>query len=93
MNSLQSKCISDMFFSSNTGECWEKGVRSVKAASLASASQCLRAFCNFLKEESDEIAKAAPMGTSTMGKGYRAAVYNEVIPLMQYLTSRINEIK
>lgn len=79
-----------MFF---VGECWEKGVRSVKAASLASASQCLRAFCNFLKEESEEIAKAAPMGASTMGKGYRAAVYNEVIPLMQYLTSRLNEIK
>lgn len=76
-----------------SGECWEKGVRSVKAASLASSSQCLRAFCNFLKEEAEEITKTAPIGVNPMGRGYSAAVYNEVIPLMQYLTSRVNELK
>lgn len=76
-----------------TGECWEKGNRSVKAASLASSSQCLRAFCTFLKDESEEIFKTAPIGNTVMGKGYAAAVYNEVIPIMQFLTSRFNEIK
>lgn len=75
------------------GECWEKGNQAVKAASLAASSQCLRSFCIFLKEECGDILKATPMTNNLMGKGYAAAVYNEVIPIMQFLTSRMNELK
>lgn len=74
---------------SKCGECWENGSRAVKAASLAAGSQCLRAFCTFLKEEAEDILRTGPAGIINVGMA--AAVYNEVIPVMQWLCSRLIE--
>ncbi|XP_021695176.1 brefeldin A-inhibited guanine nucleotide-exchange protein 3 [Aedes aegypti] len=74
---------------SKCGECWENGSRAVKAASLAAGSQCLRAFCTFLKDEAEEILRTGPAGIISIGMA--AAVYNEVIPVMQWLCSRLIE--
>ncbi|XP_058064103.1 brefeldin A-inhibited guanine nucleotide-exchange protein 3 [Anopheles bellator] len=74
---------------SKCGECWENGSRAVKAASLAAGSQCLRTFCAFLKDEAEEIIRLDPTGIISMSMA--AAVYNEVIPVMQWLCSRLVE--
>ncbi|XP_036221148.2 brefeldin A-inhibited guanine nucleotide-exchange protein 3 [Bactrocera oleae] len=74
---------------SRCGECWELGSRATKAASLAAASQCLRTFCAFLMEEAEEVKKTAPPGLMTQTQA--SAVYNEVIPVMQWLCSRLVE--
>ncbi|XP_037938605.1 brefeldin A-inhibited guanine nucleotide-exchange protein 3 [Teleopsis dalmanni] len=74
---------------SRCGECWELGSRAIKAASLAAASQCLRTFCAFLIEEAEEVKKTAPAGLMTQTQA--SAVYNEVIPVMQWLCSRLVE--
>ncbi|XP_032597271.1 brefeldin A-inhibited guanine nucleotide-exchange protein 3 isoform X2 [Drosophila grimshawi] len=74
---------------SRCGECWEMGSRAIKAASLAAASQCLRTFCAFLIEEAEEVKKTAPAGLMTQTQA--SAVYNEVIPVMQWLCSRLVE--
>uniref|UniRef100_A0A1B0FLI6 SEC7 domain-containing protein n=1 Tax=Glossina morsitans morsitans TaxID=37546 RepID=A0A1B0FLI6_GLOMM len=74
---------------SRCGECWELGSRAIKAASLAAASQCLRTFCSFLIEEAEEVKKTAPAGLMT--QSHATAVYNEVIPVMQWLCSRLVE--
>uniref|UniRef100_A0A8W7PR30 SEC7 domain-containing protein n=1 Tax=Anopheles coluzzii TaxID=1518534 RepID=A0A8W7PR30_ANOCL len=74
---------------SKCGECWENGSRAVKAASLAAGSQCLRTFCAFLKDEAEEIVRLDPTGIISLGMA--AAVYNEVIPVMQWLCSRLVE--
>ena len=73
---------------SRCGEFWEYGTRSVKAASLASASQCLRTFCNFLKDEADELKRTAPSGSNLLAT---TTIYNEVIPVMQWLCSKLIE--
>uniref|UniRef100_A0A182N0W9 SEC7 domain-containing protein n=1 Tax=Anopheles dirus TaxID=7168 RepID=A0A182N0W9_9DIPT len=74
---------------SRCGECWEGGSRAVRAASLAAGSQCLRTFCAFLKDEAEEIVRLDPTGIISLGMA--AAVYNEVIPVMQWLCSRLVE--
>uniref|UniRef100_A0A182QB76 SEC7 domain-containing protein n=1 Tax=Anopheles farauti TaxID=69004 RepID=A0A182QB76_9DIPT len=74
---------------SKCGECWENGSRAVRAASLAAGSQCLRTFCAFLKDEAEEIVRLDPTGIISLGMA--AAVYNEVIPVMQWLCSRLVE--
>lgn len=74
---------------SRCGENWENGTRAVKAASLAAASQCLRTFSAFLKDETEEIIRTTPGGIMSLGQA--TAVYNEVIPVMQWLCSRLVE--
>lgn len=80
---------------SRCGDCWDHGSRAVKAASLAAASQCLRTMCAFLRDEAAELlnATAAPSaGVSGIRSVAQAsAVYNEVIPVMQWLCSRLIE--
>lgn len=82
---------------SRCGECWDRGSRAVKAASLAAASQCLRTMCAFLRDEADELLNAGVSSQPSSGAaGIRsvaqaAAVYNEVIPVMQWLCSRLIE--
>lgn len=76
---------------SKCGECWEYGSRAVRAASLAAASQCLRTFCAFLKDEAEEVQKTGPAGLISAAQA--SAVYNEVIPVMQWLCSRLVEPK
>jgi brefeldin A-inhibited guanine nucleotide-exchange protein 3 len=74
---------------SRCSECWEHGSRAVKAASLAASSQALRTFCSFLKDEVDDVLRTTPSGISNMA--YAVAVYNEIIPVMQWLCSRLIE--
>lgn len=74
---------------SRCGENWENGTRAVKAASLAAASQCLRTFSSFLKDETEEIIRTTPGGIMSLAQA--TAVYNEVIPVMQWLCSRLVE--
>lgn len=76
---------------SRCGECWENGTRAIRAASLAAASQSLRTFCNFLKDEVDDVTKTLPEGPTRLAQA--AAVYNEVIPVIQWLCSRLVEPK
>lgn len=78
-------------FFCDSGECWESGSRAVRAASLAAASQCLRTFCAFLKDETEDVMKSAPTGLISVAQA--SAVYNEVIPVMQWLCSRLIEPK
>lgn len=73
---------------SRCGEFWEYGTRSCKAASLASASQCLRTFCSFLKDEAEELKRTAPSGSNLLAT---TTIYNEVIPVMQWLCSKLIE--
>jgi brefeldin A-inhibited guanine nucleotide-exchange protein 3 len=73
---------------SRCGEFWEYGTRSVKASSLAAASQCLRTFCSFLKDEADELKQSAPACSNLLAT---STVYNEVIPVMQWLCSKLIE--
>lgn len=63
----------------------------MRAASLASASQCLRTFCAFLTEEAEDVVRSAPIGLISVAQA--SAVYNEVIPVMQWLCSRLIEPK
>lgn len=73
------------------GECYESNSRSIRAASLATASQCLRSFCSFLKDEADELIKTAPAAPPALS----SAVYNECLPVMSWLSSKLinNEVK
>lgn len=75
----------------HAGECWENGSRAIRAASLAAASQSLRTFCAFLKDEAEDVRKSAPVGLISVAQA--SAVYNEVIPVMQWLCSRLIEPK
>lgn len=79
----------------HAGECWECGSRAVRAASLAAASQCLRTFCAFLKDEAQDVMRSAPAGlmSAAQASAQASAVYNEVIPVMQWLCSRLIEPK
>lgn len=72
---------------SRCSEFWESGTRSIKAASLASASQCLRTFCSFLKDEAEELKQTAQTGNMMVS----ATIFNEVIPVMQWLCSKLIE--
>lgn len=82
---------------SRGGDCWDHGSRAVKAASLAAASQCLRTLCAFLNDEAQEVLNGTPAAASSSkggmmhGMAQAAAVYNEVIPVMQWLCSRLVE--
>lgn len=75
---------------SRCGECWENGTRAIRAASLAAASQCLRTFCSFLTDEVEDVLKTLP---EIANISQAAAVYNEVIPVIQWLCSRLIEPK
>lgn len=62
-------------------ECYENfDSKSIKAASLATASQCLRVFVSFLKDEADELNKA-PLSNPFLSSG----IYNECLPVMSWL--------
>lgn len=80
---------------SRCGECWDHGSRAVRAASLAAASQCLRTLCAFLRDEAAELLSAgadASAGVSGIRSVAQAsAVYNEVIPVLQWLCSCLIE--
>lgn len=89
-----------MLLITRCGEAYENGTQPVRAASQAAASQTLTAFCTFLDEECQEILqqqqKHKNSGSSAemvYTKTSAVACFNEAIPVMQYLCSRLEETK
>ncbi|XP_063904392.1 brefeldin A-inhibited guanine nucleotide-exchange protein 3 isoform X1 [Zophobas morio] len=89
-----------MLLISRCGEAYENGTQPVRAAAQAAASQTLTAFCTFLDEECQEILqqqqKHKNSGSSAemvYTKTSAVACFNEAIPVMQYLCSRLEEAK
>ncbi|CAG9864816.1 unnamed protein product [Phyllotreta striolata] len=82
------------------GEAYETGTQPIRAASQAAASQTLTAFCTFLDEECQEILqqqqKHKNSGSSAemvYTKTSAVACFNEAIPVMQYICSKLEESK
>ncbi|XP_025836483.1 brefeldin A-inhibited guanine nucleotide-exchange protein 3 isoform X2 [Agrilus planipennis] len=82
------------------GEAYENGTQPIRAAAQAAASQTLTAFCAFLDEECQEILsqqqKHKNSGSSAemvYSKTSAVACFNEAIPVMQYISSRLEETK
>ncbi|CAH0563479.1 unnamed protein product [Brassicogethes aeneus] len=89
-----------MLMISRCGEAYETGTQPVRAAAQAAASQTLTAFCTFLDEECQEILQHQLKHKNSGGsaemvytKTSAVACFNEAIPVMQYLCSRLEEIK
>ncbi|XP_030760657.1 brefeldin A-inhibited guanine nucleotide-exchange protein 3 isoform X2 [Sitophilus oryzae] len=85
---------------SRCGEAYELGTQPVRAAAQAAASQTLTAFCTFLDEECQEILqqqqKHRHSGSSAemvYTKTSAVACFNEAIPVMQYICSKLEENK
>ncbi|XP_050298797.1 brefeldin A-inhibited guanine nucleotide-exchange protein 3 isoform X2 [Anthonomus grandis grandis] len=89
-----------MLLLSRCGEAYELGTQPVRAAAQAAASQTLTAFCTFLDEECQEILqqqqKHKNSGSSAemvYTKTSAVACFNEAIPVMQYICSKLEENK
>ncbi|KAF5302593.1 hypothetical protein FQA39_LY10211 [Lamprigera yunnana] len=89
-----------MLLISRCGEAYEMGTQPIRAAAQAAASQTLMAFCSFLDEECQEILrqqqKHKNSGTTAemvYKKTSAVACFNEAIPVMQYVCSRLEETK
>ncbi|XP_074030577.1 brefeldin A-inhibited guanine nucleotide-exchange protein 3 [Leptinotarsa decemlineata] len=89
-----------MLMLSRCGEAYESGTQPVRAAAQAAASQTLTAFCTFLDEECQEILqqqqKHKNSGSSAemvYTKTSAVACFNEAIPVMQYICSKLEETK
>ncbi|KAL3272753.1 hypothetical protein HHI36_014214 [Cryptolaemus montrouzieri] len=89
-----------MLLINRCGDAYETGTQPVRAAAQAAASQTLMAFCTFLDEECQEILqqqqKHKNSGSSAemvYTKTSAVACFNEAIPVMQYICSRLEEIK
>ncbi|XP_018563694.1 brefeldin A-inhibited guanine nucleotide-exchange protein 3 isoform X2 [Anoplophora glabripennis] len=89
-----------MLLLSRCGEAYETGTQPVRAAAQAAASQTLTAFCTFLDEECQEILqqqqKHKNSGSSAemvYTKTSTVACFNEAIPVMQYICSKLEETK
>ncbi|KAB0792866.1 hypothetical protein PPYR_14825 [Photinus pyralis] len=89
-----------MLLISRCGEAYETGTQPIRAAAQAAASQTLTAFCTFLDEEHHEILqqqqKHKNSGTTAemvYNKTSAVACFNEAIPVMQYICSRLEETK
>ncbi|XP_057667053.1 brefeldin A-inhibited guanine nucleotide-exchange protein 3 isoform X2 [Diorhabda carinulata] len=82
------------------GDAYEAGTQPIRAAAQAAASQTLTAFCTFLDEECQEILqqqqKHKNSGSSAemvYTKTSAVACFNEAIPVMQYICSKLEESK
>nr|CAI5817156.1 unnamed protein product [Callosobruchus analis] len=89
-----------MLLLTRCGEAYEVGTQPVRAAAQAAASQTLTAFCTFLDEECQEILqqqqKHKNSGSSAemvYTKTSAVACFNEAIPVMQYICSKLEETK
>ncbi|KAH1025228.1 brefeldin A-inhibited guanine nucleotide-exchange protein 3 [Dendroctonus ponderosae] len=89
-----------MLLLSRCGDAYELGTQPVRAAAQAAASQTLTAFCTFLDEECQEILqqqqKHKNSGSSAemvYNKTSAVACFNEAIPVMQYICSKLEENK
>ncbi|CAG9767239.1 unnamed protein product [Ceutorhynchus assimilis] len=89
-----------MLLLSRCGEAYELGTQPIRASAQAAASQTLTAFCTFLDEECQEILqqqqKHKNSGSSAemvYNKTTAVACFNEAIPVMQYICSKLEENK
>ncbi|XP_045475917.1 brefeldin A-inhibited guanine nucleotide-exchange protein 3 isoform X1 [Harmonia axyridis] len=89
-----------MLLINRCGDAYETGTQPVRAAAQAAASQTLMAFCTFLDEECQEILqqqqKHKNSGSSAemvYTKTSAVACFNEAIPVMQYICSRLEEMR
>ncbi|XP_066139724.1 brefeldin A-inhibited guanine nucleotide-exchange protein 3 isoform X1 [Euwallacea fornicatus] len=89
-----------MLLLSRCGEAYELGTQPVRAAAQAAASQTLTAFCTSLDEECQDILqqqqKHKNSGSSVemvYTKTSAVACFNEAIPVMQYICSKLEENK
>ncbi|XP_059476210.1 brefeldin A-inhibited guanine nucleotide-exchange protein 3 isoform X2 [Neocloeon triangulifer] len=71
-------------------EAYESGNQAVRTAAQAAASQTLRSFCNFLEDESQELSKSQ---SSLGGLSLGVSCFNEVIPILQFICSRMEEVQ
>ncbi|XP_067003777.2 brefeldin A-inhibited guanine nucleotide-exchange protein 3 [Anabrus simplex] len=71
-------------------EAHETGNQAVRTAAQAATSQTLRSFCNFLEEESQELDRSLKRGgDNDVGSG--VSCFNEVIPILQFICSKMDE--
>lgn len=82
------------------GEAFEVGTQPVRAAAQAAASQTVTAFCSFLDEECQDILQqqlkyknAGNSSSIVYSQTSAVACFNEVIPVMQYICSRLEEAR
>lgn len=81
------------------GEACEIGTQPVRAAAQAAASQTVRAFTTFLDEECQDILQQQQRQKATnptpdgLLKTSAVVCFNEAIPVMQYICSRLEESK
>ncbi|XP_026279245.2 brefeldin A-inhibited guanine nucleotide-exchange protein 3 [Frankliniella occidentalis] len=75
------------------GEAYESGNQSVQTAAQTATSHTLRAFCNFLEEECQELELNARRSKDVAGIELSAGVscFSEVIPIMQFIISKLDE--
>ncbi|XP_050521238.1 brefeldin A-inhibited guanine nucleotide-exchange protein 3 isoform X2 [Daktulosphaira vitifoliae] len=64
-------------------EVYENGSQGIQSAAQAAVSQTLRYFCSYLDEECEEINKMKEAGG--------VLCFNEVLPIMQFIVSKIDE--
>ncbi|XP_021942345.1 brefeldin A-inhibited guanine nucleotide-exchange protein 3 isoform X2 [Zootermopsis nevadensis] len=72
-------------------EAHETGNQAVRTAAQAAASQTLRSFCNFLEEESQELDKSLRQTGAICEGGSGVSCFNEVIPILQFICSKMDE--
>ncbi|XP_049951444.1 brefeldin A-inhibited guanine nucleotide-exchange protein 3 [Schistocerca serialis cubense] len=71
-------------------EAHETGNQAIRTAAQAAASQTLRSFCNFLEEESQELDRSLKRcGEGDVSSG--VSCFNEVIPILQFICSKMDE--
>ncbi|KAJ9574457.1 hypothetical protein L9F63_008383, partial [Diploptera punctata] len=72
-------------------EAYETGNQAVRTAAQAATSQTLRSFCNFLEEESQELDKSLKRTGANCEGGSGVSCFNEVIPILQFICSKMDE--
>ncbi|KRT82856.1 hypothetical protein AMK59_4763, partial [Oryctes borbonicus] len=85
-----------MLLISRCGETYENGTQPVRAAAQAAASQTLTAFYEECQEIIQQQLKHKNSGSSAemvYNKTSAVACFNEAIPVMQYIISRLEEMK
>ncbi|XP_012270259.1 brefeldin A-inhibited guanine nucleotide-exchange protein 3 [Orussus abietinus] len=70
-------------------EAFENGNQAVRTAAQAATSQTLRSFCLFLDEECQEMDEHAKRNKDVRERG--VSCFNEAIPILQYICSRLDE--
>ncbi|XP_063243212.1 brefeldin A-inhibited guanine nucleotide-exchange protein 3 [Bacillus rossius redtenbacheri] len=72
-------------------EAHENGNQAVRTAAQAASSQTLRSFCNFLEEECQELDKSLQRAGNQADVATGVSCFNEVIPILQFICSKMDE--